>query len=439
VLRSIGVIELAVLLVLPIIIVLFASLFGGRIRSLVIRISEASAFRRANRLQRASSADGADPRTLAKTFGQASGFIFPRAFAVAVAVSGAHAWFFIWLTTTHSALSGTSLDDAAYAAGDLYYSLKALIYVSAFVCVLRAVYLHLRPSHDRRTKYDYLLAGASVGSLHVLTRLLDLGATVDTEMSLDAWLNVYTVAKLTVSPVFVCFMLFAFNPAVWLLIFFLLTKRWIRGRSRTSAQTSTFPSRRTYNVIRVLPLPVLLVIGHPFVLPYLWLRFLVFEAMAERPIIYLRAFRYVQGPTAFGRIVFKVARRFSVIVAIVHQAQRGSALMRHTSILEQPRTALLPDDRWQTWVVERLKTASAVIIDATVQTDALAWELDHARSVAGLDRTCVLIQRGGTRPEEVFCLEYELDRRSVKAVRTALKQWLSRVSGISAQGTASAA
>lgn len=173
----------------------------------------------------------------------------------------------------------------------------------------------------------------------------------------------------------------------------------------------------------------MLLVVHPIALICLWFRYFVIQEALEHPILYLRSFGYSDVPTAFGRIVNKATRPFGVVVAIVHQTQPESALTRYTNIADQPRVAVVPDSKWQQWVVDQLRNATAVIIDLTVGTEGVAWELEVARSSGDARRVLVLLREGTNSPvlQEFATLRYGLDGKSVRAARTQLRSWLKTV------------
>ena len=67
-----------------------------------------------------------------------------------------------------------------------------------------------------------------------------------------------------------------------------------------------------------------------------------------------------------------------VIVGLVTSAQTNSVLMSRTSIWQCGLMAVIPDEHWREWVDNVLQTASLSIIDSTVATDSVLWEIQTA-------------------------------------------------------------
>src|SRR5205823_3503387 len=111
------------------------------------------------------------------------------------------------------------------------------------------------------------------------------------------------------------------------------------------------PSYRLLRLHAFLRRPVVSIVSiftlHPLLLLYVFARYYIIEALSERPILYLRSFRYSSAPTAFGRIVAKSARRYGVVTTIVHESQPGSELMRHISVLDQAFAHRVSDEEWR--------------------------------------------------------------------------------------------
>ena len=56
------------------------------------------------------------------------------------------------------------------------------------------------------------------------------------------------------------------------------------------------------------------------------------------------------------------------------------------------------DDRWQSWVTEHLHRCSAVLIDISVDSDGLKWELDRSQELVSRERILVLQEIGSKLP-----------------------------------------
>jgi hypothetical protein len=216
------------------------------------------------------------------------------------------------------------------------------------------------------------------------------------------------------------------NPAICL-----LALTWLQTRKVASPIAARHPrDLRHLRLVRRLAVPAAwAAYFHPFALIYFWSRYFVIDAFSRTPILYLRSFRYDAGPRAFGRIVSKTARWYGVPVAIVHQTQPASALQRFTSIADQAAASLLPDTAWQEWMLAQFDTAEAVILDASLWSESLAWELDAARDRLGADRIVVMAAQGSAHvlPQDLFAISYDLDDRdSVRRARRRLRVWFDK-------------
>lgn len=170
--------------------------------------------------------------------------------------------------------------------------------------------------------------------------------------------------------------------------------------------------------------------GGLLLLPYLPLRYVVGKRLEKAPIIYLRCFGYSEGPSALGLIIAKVATRFGVLFAIVHPRQRGSDLLFKSQITEQSLVAVVPDKDWQEFIVSKLNICSAVIIDRTVPSHSLEWEITKSIELVDRSRIAILQKRGtaaGPVPSDVWVLEYGLGGKNEKEARKALSTWFENL------------
>ncbi len=76
-------------------------------------------------------------------------------------MSALHFGFFTWLVSFHEPLLGGPYDGlttvAARAEPAAFFTLTSLLWIFSLGGLLGGVYLHFRPSHDRRVKYEWLL------------------------------------------------------------------------------------------------------------------------------------------------------------------------------------------------------------------------------------------------------------------------------------------
>lgn len=131
---------------------------------------------------------------------------------------------------------------------------------------------------------------------------------------------------------------------------------------------------------------------------YLWLviafgvpvRFFVVERMREHPVVYLRSFSSISALTRFAGVVVPAVRRYAVLEVIVHPKQTAGDVMPRAQVDDVVAPVRTNDVRWQEQVGERLRVASAVIIDAEVVTDGLRWEVDAAARLVPPERILLL-------------------------------------------------
>ena len=330
-----------------------------------------------------------------------------------------------WIQLPHSLRAMAVMALVAVSVATLDHSLLIFIIVMlmylviAMALILYGFRIHFRPNSNRKTKYELLLSGVCallVANLHYvplrLKNLIHLETLEITWIALLTSIVFFVVVQLIISS---------------------LIRPW-------TAVPERFPSKRilrTQRIVRALGLPVVVisvVIPIPiFLIPYLNLRYVLGEHLARAPIIYLRSFQYSDGPAALGRIVGKVASRFGVIFAVVHAEQKGSDLLAHSRLTEQPQVSTVPNEKWRDLIVSRLRACSAVLIDRTVSSDGLQWEIRKAQELVGPSRIGILQRKGTsmTSVPGVWTLEYELGKESEKEARKALKIWFEKVFSVS--------
>jgi len=383
---------------------------GSRLKTWLQRIAERSAFRE----QRADRSRIA-PRL--------RWIPFPRALAAAVfgtiAYSGSLA---SMLSMAGSVMSPSEFEGAKSSVS---MGFRVAIILSVLIGAsssLYAVYLHFRPGHDRRLKYDWFLVGVCVASFYFIVKYVEGLIVWESPGNASAWEYRITITFNTKLVMLIAVLL---NPAALILAFGLTL-------APLGRRLGHLPVGRLLRPLAFLRLPGVAVFAnalpHPMSMIYLWLRYTIVERFLASPILYLRSFRFAGTATAYGRIVAKAARGFGIVVAIVHETQTGSTLMRHASPLDQPQVAHPTDEVWRNWVRGQLAKASIVLIDATVLTENVKWEIDSARSIVSPSRIAVLVERGAKveTPEGIAKIEYSLDDRSEFEAVDELKLWLGR-------------
>jgi photosystem II stability/assembly factor-like uncharacterized protein len=226
---------------------------------------------------------------------------------------------------------------------------------------------------------------------------------------------------------------FAAGPAILLLLGFMalrIARPWEGAQGLPAPRTV----RTLYGMLIGLGVPFVFVCFFlsptlfiwPLVAAYLILRYMFGERLGWEPILYLRSFSHAAGSRAFGRIIIKTAVRFGVVVGLVHQKQRPSDLHRLARATEHGLFHTVPDDEWQGWVAAHLRRCSAVIIDVSLETSSVTWELEHALRVVGAERMLVLKQKGSHTPvpPQVRVVEYQSEASGEEGTKAALMQWL---------------
>jgi hypothetical protein len=165
------------------------------------------------------------------------------------------------------------------------------------------------------------------------------------------------------------------------------------------------------------------------VTPYLILRYILGERMSEAPILYLRSFHYGEGPTAFGKIVARVASRYGVLRALVHETQGPLELHAQTRLTERANFTRVPDADWQDWIRTEMLRASAIIIDRSVPSEGLSWELDQALKHAEPPKIILLTKQGtvASTPPNIWNIEYEMGKNGERQARKKLDERLRTV------------
>ena len=121
-------------------------------------------------------------------------------------------------------------------------------------------------------------------------------------------------------------------------------------------------------------------------------RYKAIERFLQRPIVYLRSFQHQHANQVFGRAIAPALSGYGVIIGLVHNLQTGSRLFSRTSLWQFGWMAVVPEGRWQEWVSTALDRASLAIVDCSVVTESVLWEIRTA--VSALDVTRIAVIRG---------------------------------------------
>lgn len=123
---------------------------------------------------------------------------------------------------------------------------------------------------------------------------------------------------------------------------------------------------------------------------YLLLRFCVRARMSQRPFLYLRSFSSPEAALIFSNVIMPALHRWGVVSGLVHAKQTSGALHREVPVLWRAAFEHVPDDRWRSWVRARLERCEGVIIDVSVESQSVHWELETATQILGAGRVMIL-------------------------------------------------
>jgi hypothetical protein len=162
---------------------------------------------------------------------------------------------------------------------------------------------------------------------------------------------------------------------------------------------------------------------------FLLRRFFIAERMAREPIVFLRSFQHRKSASLFGNVIAKVASRHGVVVGIAHATQTIGDLSSETSMVQQARLVTISDRQWRDWVKAQLSHATAIIIERSVGSEGVQWEIETALSMVEPSRIALLHEKGVPCADvgATFQLEYELTAEGIRQARRALDQWLITV------------
>src|SRR5882724_8243449 len=218
----------------------------------------------------------------------------------------------------------------------------------------------------------------------------------------------------------------------------------LRSRGGAAARRASTLYRLTYR-FKVVPLILVSLVswlpaggflGGAFAL--LAAAYLIGEKARENPILYLRSFQDHDTDRVLAKIVMPTAGRFAPVLAFAHELQPPQELYRRTNLLTAAQLTTFPDADWQEGILAILPRCRAVLIDVSVETGGVLWELENARAVLPSERIAVLAQEGD-RPLDfpgILVLRYRFGWRGQRAARKALRGWLKRLPPASLPGEA---
>jgi hypothetical protein len=289
------------------------------------------------------------------------------------------------------------------------------------VCVIAGILVHFRPNHSRELKYSLIMAGFPLLSLFLVPRSI-----------LDA-VERAPAAGISVSFLKVALLFCAIFWSVLLVsIMAVLGGMWIRRQASNSQSLPRAWEQLLFTVVHMRYAGPLIVVCYFFskdlMLVLLMIRYLTVERFRRTPVVYLRSFHYDDAAEVFGDAIAPALAPFGVVKGLVHSQQTGGALFSRTSIWQLGLMATVPDARWRDWVTKALRSATLVIVDSSVATESVIWEISAALHYVG--QRCVLIITADQAPintiGDVELIKYGKGGKAMKRLRRDIAGWAGR-------------
>lgn len=145
--------------------------------------------------------------------------------------------------------------------------------------------------------------------------------------------------------------------------------------------------------------------------------------------MFLRSFHNPQAVQVFGEVIAPVASRFAPVVGLCSERQQPGDFHVVTEANVHGVFRRVPDAHWRTWVEQHLHACTAAIIDVSVQTTSVSWELEQAIATVGGPFTVVLADADAAAGEAtpgVETIRYSMaNRAGRRAARRALRAWFA--------------
>jgi hypothetical protein len=194
-------------------------------------------------------------------------------------------------------------------------------------------------------------------------------------------------------------------------------------RAFTSVGSIVAGAGLVYFMATSQPAGILLVLF--FLTVFVLIRYFAGESLTRFPVVYLRAFSSDNVFHTFTSVIAPAISSVHVIVGLTPKGERKKLIKGHFG----PSTAALyvvPDKVWQVWVQRELERAYAVILDFSVPTENLTWELGEALRVCDRSRITMFVQDGMyiDAPQEIGRIALGATRTSRSKARRELRHWL---------------
>jgi hypothetical protein len=279
------------------------------------------------------------------------------------------------------------------------------------VALSAALILHRLREHDRRTKYNALLAGQALLSWALLFAYYPS----QRQAALDVGIAAAALLLLL--------------PQAW------LVHRLVRADLDAAADPASF--RRAVTLYRVTRWAgpgagwrsacafVLSRLADPTGYCFFLARYFATEKLKRAKVIYLRAFHEPQADSLTAEAIVPLTARLPV-EAWVHDRPADEGVYKHRSAGLAVRRVRVDDANWQLWLEHQLRSALAVIIDASRDGAAVSYELKLALQLMARDRIIVLLPEGTREPRSGLC-SLTFDVPSPGQAARPLAAWLERI------------
>lgn len=159
---------------------------------------------------------------------------------------------------------------------------------------------------------------------------------------------------------------------------------------------------------------------------YLMIRWCAKARVGRHSIVYLRSFHYEDAGQVFGGVVTPALFRMAPSTGLVHLTQSAAALDKDVPLLWRSSFATINDANWQPWVERHLERALAVVLDVSVMSQSVEWEVATVRAKLPAERIIVLHRSDVAAPTlpGIQVLAYDASSKDgVMKARLGLAQW----------------
>jgi hypothetical protein len=275
-----------------------------------------------------------------------------------------------------------------------------------------AILLHFRPNHSRRLKYSIILGlfGSSLltipQSLYAYYKFTNSVVATTLFTLLNIWPFIVAAIILTVGN-------------------FQFGKRYYESNSLDETWAIFAFTFFSLPYTQALSFGLLPINGGLFLL-ILTTRYVVVEIFKGRPILYLRSFHYDKAAEVFGQAIAPAISRFGVVRGLVNGEQTASVLFSRSSIWRLGLFATVPDSEWQEWVERELPAARLIIIDCSIASESVLWEIDTSMKYLVPERVLVLVNESAPQlagVNQLSALRYDTRQASIAVLRSRIERW----------------